>query len=69
MIVQNIGHTLKNKQKQQVWLYSWDYTINHNEKEDETKTKQKIDHIDMTKIGLDPEMDTNVLNLKRFSAW
>ena len=62
MIVQNIGHTLKNKQKQQVWLYSWDYTINHNEKEDEN-------HIDMTKIGLDPEMDTNVLNLTSFSAW
>ena len=41
MIVQNIGHTLKNKQKQQVWLYSWDYTINRNEKEDEIKTKQK----------------------------
>ena len=32
------------------------------------KQTKKIDHIDMTKIGLDPEMDTNVLNLKSFSA-
>ena len=31
----NMGHTLKNKQKNS--LYSWDYPINHNENEDKNE--------------------------------